>query len=85
MSVTTQYQRLLRQLRTELPDLENRVLKAIIAHPEGISRADLVRAVHGVEPKVNINLDQNDRRNRKAIQILRNRFVPIIANSGRSG
>ena len=85
MTITIQYEKLLKQLRVELPDLEKRVLTVLSSHPEGVTRRQLVREVHGVEPGVNLTADTYDRRNREAIRSLRKRLVPIVSNSGRRG
>lgn len=86
MSRTPQYEKLLVELNAgELPVIENKIPEVLCQAPKGLTRRELVRIVFGQEAHTNLGNDTKDRKIRKAIEILRNRGIPIISNSGKAG
>lgn len=85
MTTTPQYEKLVRQLKTELPALETKVLDTLTENPAGVTRIQLVTTIYGTAPVANLSMDKRDRKIRRAIESLRKRFVPIISSSGGSG
>lgn len=79
------YDQLLQSLENgELNKLERQIFLLLKEHPAGLSRQDLVLKIQGYWPeKLDGNTD--DRKNRKAIQRLRERLVPIVSTSGQPG
>lgn len=78
------YDRLLQELEGELDDLERQIFTLLKEHPAGLSRQELVMRIKGYWPeKLDGNTD--DRKNRKAIQRLRERLFPIVSTSGKPG
>jgi hypothetical protein len=79
------YKRILSELEGQLTDIERRIVDALVGHPNGRNRAELVMDVFGVAPKPNISNDTNDRKNREAIASLFLKGVPIMSTSGQAG
>ena len=52
---------------------------------EVVTREDLVRIVHGVEPMQNLADDPRDRKNRECIRRLRAKDFPIVSSSSDAG
>lgn len=79
------YEQLLQELeKGELNKLERQIFLLLKENPTGLSRQDLVLKIQGYWPeKLDGNTD--DRKNRKAIQRLRERLVPILSTSGQPG
>jgi DNA-binding winged helix-turn-helix (wHTH) protein len=85
MSRTSEYEKLLVDLKTELPYIQYKILEALLQAPRGSNRRGLIRAVFGEEPQTNLGNDTRDRKIRKGIESLRNRGIPIVSTSGRAG
>lgn len=85
MSPSEVYESLLNQLAEgELNELQRRVFNLLREHAEGLTRYDLVEHIFGYRPEI---LDRNvhDRKIRKTIETLRQRFFPIVSTSGQPG
>lgn len=79
------YEQLLQSLENgELNKLERQIFNLLKEHPAGLSRQDLVFKIQGYWPDT-LDGNTDDRKNRKAIQRLRERLVPIISTSGQPG
>ena len=87
MTTHPAYDQLLADLQKELPETELRVFQALQAHPEGLTRPQLIAIVYRISVPANISLQnyRPDRKIRKAIEWLRERSVPIVSSSGRAG
>lgn len=80
-----QYSDLVQEIaETQLSDIQRQIFKLLESHPEGLTRHQLVQHLYGYTP-VNINNDGNDRRIRKAIELMRNRLIPIVSTSKAAG
>ncbi len=80
MSRTHEYEKLLAELKADLPSILYKILEALLQAPKG-----LIRVVFGEEPQTNLGNDTRDRKIRKGIESLRNRGIPIISTSGKAG
>lgn len=69
---------------SQLNDRQRAIYDLLKANPEGLTRHELVQKLEGYTP-VNINNDKADRRNRKAIELMRKRLFPIVADSRKAG
>jgi hypothetical protein len=79
------YQQLLQSLENgELNKLERQIFHLLKENPAGLSRQDLVFQIQGYWPDT-LDGNTDDRKNRKAIQRLRERLVPIVSTSGQPG
>lgn len=79
------YEQLLQSLeKGNLDKLERQIFLLLKEHPAGLSRQDLVLKIQGYWPDT-LEGNTDDRKNRKAIQRLRERLVPIISTSGQPG
>ena len=85
MSRTPEYEKLLVELKVELPMIQYKILEALLQAPKGLNRKGLIRVVLGEEPQTNLGNDTRDRKIRKGIESLRNRGIPIVSTSGRAG
>jgi len=85
MSRTSEYEKLLVDLKTEFPYVQYKILEALLRAPRGSNRKGLIRVVFGEEPQTNLGNDTRDRKIRKGIESLRNRGIPIVSTSGRAG
>ncbi len=80
------YEQILADLAAgEMTSLQREIFAALRrAYPSSLSRQQLVKMIHGYEPQ-DINNDAGDRKNRKAIQALRDQMIPIASSSGEAG
>ena len=85
MSRTPEYEKLLVELKVELPMIQYKILEALLQAPKGLNRKGLIRVVLSEEPQTNLGNDTRDRKIRKGIESLRNRGIPIVSTSGRAG
>jgi hypothetical protein len=85
MSRTPEYEKLLAELKADLPGILYKILEALLQAPKGLNRKGLIRIVFGEEPQANLGNDTRDRKIRKGIESLRNLGIPIVSTSGRAG
>ena len=85
MSRTPEYEKLLMELKADLPGILFKILEALMQAPKGLNREGLIRVVFGEEPQTNLGNDTRDRKIRKGIESLRNRGIPIVSTSGKAG
>lgn len=78
------YQKILDELQLEETDLQRSVYTLLKNNPDGLTRHQLVQNLYGYMP-IDINNDQQDRKIRKAIEKLRQRMFPILADSSKAG
>lgn len=79
------YETMLEELAAgEMNALQKKIFDLLRAHPEGMTRYDLVASIFGYRP---VTLDGNtqDRKIRKAIEALRKRLYPIVSTSHSPG
>jgi BMFP domain-containing protein YqiC len=86
MTTTPVYEQILAELAAgELNGLQREILKELRkSYPASVSRYDLVVRIYGYWPE-DINKDVKDRKNRKAIQAMRDLLIPIVSSSGEAG
>jgi hypothetical protein len=87
MTTTHQYDQLLNDLAAgQLEPIQKQILDALRrAYPAAVSREDLAVAVFGGNRPADISRDVRDRKNRLAIQGLRELGIPIISSSREAG
>jgi hypothetical protein len=79
------YEKLLEQLAGgEMTELQRSLFGLLKAHPEGLTRPELVQNIYGYWP-ANINGNADDRKIRKAIERMRRRLFPIVSTSSKPG
>lgn len=79
------YEKLLEEIaEDQLNERQREIFNLLKAYPAGLTRHQLVEKLEGYVP-VDINNDPADRRNRKAIELMRNRLFPIVADSHKAG
>ena len=79
------YDQLLEEIaEDQLNERQRAIFDLLKAYPAGLTRHQLVEKLDGYVP-VDINNDPADRRNRKAIELMRKRLFPIIADSSKAG
>lgn len=79
------YETILEELEGESQDIARKLIELLKANPQGMNRRQLVLAVHGVPARIDLNKDNNDRKNRLVIAALRLRCIPIVSTSGKAG
>jgi len=90
MSTTPQYDRILAELATEISDLERKVFDLLKAHPDGLTRFELLENVYGsgsryLAEKRGLANSSDDRKIREAIEHLRDNGIPVVSSSGTPG
>jgi len=82
---TEVYEKLLRELESELRGLELAIFRALKNNPNGLTRSELVALVMNESRAFTFNNDTKDRKIRKAIESMRRKGVPILSTSGKPG
>jgi hypothetical protein len=83
--VVSYYETLLEEIAEgALNDRQRSIFALLKRHPEGLTRHELVQKLDGYTP-LDINNDRADRRNRKAIELMRQRLFPIVSDSRKAG
>lgn len=89
--ITPQYEQILVELAGEaLTDLAKKVFSELKAHPDGLTRYELLEKIYGagaryIAEKRGLANSTDDRKIREAIEDLRNNGVPVVSSSGAPG
>ena len=79
------YEHMLEELAGgELTELQRSLFGLLKAHPEGLTRQELVMKIYGYWP-TDVNGNSDDRKIRKAVERMRQRLFPIVSTSSKPG